>query len=587
LENLSTRFRWRLTVETDPIWRMQNTGTTPSANSKAWRAFKVVLWVVALLVLVQDFTGALAGRRILLRAGQVSSKNAEILQLRTSAAIPSGGRAERQIQVWQDGRRLRGPYFSIQALSDTGEGTFTAGKNLWARIYKNEGSDPAKTRFVARVPAIIPPWLSWPLYLGVLGISFVPWTRRYYRNHPPSPGKIKYLESVRGLACLLVLSTHFYSIFLSPDNPAPVPSSSDVGFAWWHREVPLVRLFTGGAYAVQVFFVLSGFVLCLPFLSRKTDLSKRLCEAALRRPIRLYGLVMAVMLMSHLVVGSYLPYDGYFMPARLWPDFLLDLAHPFSTATEYAGAFWTISYELLGALGVYLFLLLLGGKRLRWIAYPVVFLLLKGQLYQGFLFGMVLADLWHARQSLPPSAWMKWSGPVLMILGLLLGSFAEIPGDRGVYDAWLAAWLPSPYQWIGGGFTMIGAVLTVAAVLISPTMQRWLSHSWLVALGRISFSVYAIHSLVLITVPCWLFDLIHPGATSGRFRFQPDGGAYMFHVVVALFAFVGVTIVIAAWLTAAVDEPCVRLSHKFGRWVMRRSPAPSAPEQKASAVPVS
>jgi peptidoglycan/LPS O-acetylase OafA/YrhL len=384
-----------------------------------------------------------------------------------------------------------------------------------------------------------------------------------------------------------VLSTHFYSIFLAPDNPALAPSSHDTGFAWLHRELPPVRLFTGGAYAVQVFFVLSGFVLCLPFLSRKADLRRRLCEAALRRPIRLYGLVMAVMFLSHVIVGSYLPYDGYFIPSRLWPDFLLDLAHPFSTATLYASAFWTIQYELLGALGVYLFLLVLGGTRLRWIAYPVVFFLLRGQLYQGFLFGMVLADLWLSRRSRPPSAWMKWSVPLLLILGVVLGTFSENPNERGAYDAHLAAWFPDLNPWIGGGFVMIGAVLTVAAVLLSPSMQRWLGHSWLVALGRISFSVYAIHSLVLITVPCWLFNLIHPGATAGRFRFQPDGNAYLFHVVVALLAFVGVTFLVAAWLTAAVDEPCVRLSHRFGRWIMRRSPAASVPEQKESVVPAS
>src|SRR4029079_10039323 len=117
-------------------------------------------------------------------------------------------------------------------------------------IYKNEGRDPATAQFVARFPAIVPPWVSWPLYLSVIGISFVPWTLRYYRSHPPSPGKIGFLESVRGLACLLVLSTHFYSIFLAPDNPALAPSLPDSDFAWLHRELPPVRLFTGGAYAV-------------------------------------------------------------------------------------------------------------------------------------------------------------------------------------------------------------------------------------------------------------------------------------------------------------------------------------------------
>ena len=40
--------------------RMQDTTMIPAARLKAWPVFKVLLWVAASLVLVQDFTGALA-----------------------------------------------------------------------------------------------------------------------------------------------------------------------------------------------------------------------------------------------------------------------------------------------------------------------------------------------------------------------------------------------------------------------------------------------------------------------------------------------------------------------------------------------
>jgi peptidoglycan/LPS O-acetylase OafA/YrhL len=411
---------------------------------------------------------------------------------------------------------------------------------------------------------------------------------RYYRDHPPSPAKVGYLESVRGLACLLVVSTHFCNIFLPTDNPAVMESQHPWGFATLHREIPLVRLLTAGGYAVDVFFVLSGFVLSLPFLGRRTDINRRVPEAIARRPVRLYGLVMAVMVICQLAFSSGHAYGGYFAPAKPWPSFLLDVANPYTTAVAYTVVFWTIRYELWGAFGVYAFMWALGGTRYRWLAYGIIFYLLKGEYYQGFLFGVFLADIWHMCRMREPSAWVRRSAPLVLMLGLLLGSFAVQPDGRGTYDAWLTSWLPDVQGWVGGGYVMIGAALTLASVLMSPAMQRWLSHAWLVALGRISFSIYAIHALILITIVCWLFNTLHPGAAVTRLYFQPDGASYaLLAAALMLLVYLPLSFAAAAWLTAAVDEPCVRLSHKFGRWIMRRSPAPSVPEQKEPVVPVS
>jgi peptidoglycan/LPS O-acetylase OafA/YrhL len=126
---------------------------------------------------------------------------------------------------------------------------------------------------------------------------------------------------------------------------------------------------------------------------------------------------------------------------------------------------------------------------------------------------------------------------------------------------------------------MVGAVLTLTAVLLSPAMRRGLSHPWLVALGRISFSIYAIHGVMLTTLVCWAFNELHPGAATGGIFFQPDGPSYTLHILVVLLLYLATTVAAAIWLTAAVDEPCVRLSHRLGRWIIRHSPpAPALPE---------
>jgi peptidoglycan/LPS O-acetylase OafA/YrhL len=64
------------------------------------------------------------------------------------------------------------------------------------------------------------------------------------------------LDSLRGLAACTVVFCHATNVL-----PAVY---DDPGRAWWLTETPLGLLRAGSA-AVDFFFVLSGFVLALPF----------------------------------------------------------------------------------------------------------------------------------------------------------------------------------------------------------------------------------------------------------------------------------------------------------------------------------
>lgn len=76
------------------------------------------------------------------------------------------------------------------------------------------------------------------------------------------------LDSLRGVAAVTVLFAHLFVVF--PEALSHIDLSS--GSAWqspatWFRYTPL-RVFIGGRPAVILFFVLSGFVLAIPFLNR-------------------------------------------------------------------------------------------------------------------------------------------------------------------------------------------------------------------------------------------------------------------------------------------------------------------------------
>jgi peptidoglycan/LPS O-acetylase OafA/YrhL len=109
------------------------------------------------------------------------------------------------------------------------------------------------------------------------------------------------------------------------------------------------------------------------------------------------------------------------------------------------------------------------------------------------------------------------------------------------------------------------AALIIAGVCLSPTARRALSGSLSLFLGRISFSIYLAHSLVLISLGALTYLLLHR-----------DLG----HALSSSIAGVAVVLVSVAlgWtLHRWVERPSMRFAAKAGaamdRWWYRRKAA--------------
>jgi peptidoglycan/LPS O-acetylase OafA/YrhL len=100
------------------------------------------------------------------------------------------------------------------------------------------------------------------------------------------------LDSLRGLAALSVMFGHLLSVFSSNKWTMMI-------------EYGPLRSMVAASEAVSLFFILSGFVLVLPFLSGKTIIYS---SYFLKRAIRIYSPFIAVILLSFL--ASHLLYSG-------------------------------------------------------------------------------------------------------------------------------------------------------------------------------------------------------------------------------------------------------------------------------------
>ena len=103
----------------------------------------------------------------------------------------------------------------------------------------------------------------------------------------------------------------------------------------------------------------------------------------------------------------------------------------------------------------------------------------------------------------------------------------------------------------------VGAALLLAAVVALPAAHRLLSTRPLRLLGRVSFSLYLLHFLVLGSLGAQTFILLH-----GRVP-------YAVAVVLTAAVTIAVSVTIAWVYTVTVDEPLVRRLSSVNRLVRR------------------
>jgi peptidoglycan/LPS O-acetylase OafA/YrhL len=332
-------------------------------------------------------------------------------------------------------------------------------------------------------------------------MQFLGWTGGSKDSTGAMSGGLDRVTTLRGIAALMVAVGHSLLVF-SVDN---LPTLRTVPFA----EVPgveslvikaLLVLFNGNS-AVTLFFVISGFVLGLSLDRGKGGFISNYMGFVLRRVFRIYP----ALIVSLLLVGALMPwivsldesvlgsewfnslYRTPFEIADLWNNVLL-------VSTDMNPISWTLRIELVAAL----FLPLLH-----------VFTRKTGPWYDVV---MLVGLVWISSEYTRADS-LKWI--VAFYFGIILprwGGWIEclartspMGGSASILVA-IATFLTATPFWginlrdtTGIVYEAASASVVIACFVYGKELQwcHWIDLRWLRLVGRVSYSFYLIHLVVL------------------------------------------------------------------------------------------
>lgn len=339
-------------------------------------------------------------------------------------------------------------------------------------------------------------------------------------NHPAS-SRIEAFDSLRGLAACTVILSHLLVVMRGQ-----AAAIYDRAFVWVETlgATPLAVLWDGHA-AVVLFFMLSGFVLYLLLAKAKLSMP----GYVVKRVVRLYVPYLAAVILgiigTLLFVDESLPgFNNWIDKFWSWPVTWQSIASHIwfigqFNSDRYDFTIWTLVHEMRISLVFPLIFYMV--SRMRWwtalmpfVVASVTMVVLRQPLVthstdvigfaaQGGLTAYVYtvhyllafaigASLAHHRQLLF-AAYQHLPGRTRVLLGLLTLTL-YVYGGQAMHVFDLKTMMP--YDWP----LMAAAALLLVTCAAEPALRRRLETQPLLYLGKISYSLYLFHPLVLLAM---------------------------------------------------------------------------------------
>lgn len=401
-----------------------------------------------------------------------------------------------------------------------------------------------------------------------------------------------WLDGLRGVAAVQVFFFHFFG------------RHTDWGHTYGSTEqdhylhqLPLIRSIWGaGSGAVATFFVISGYAITVKSLTllrqgNYEGLYNGLCSSLFRRGFRLYLPVILLGIPSLLAIRIFDLTNGFMYPDEVSPTIWSQMGHFVNNTDHHINPFdyrggmvenryvyvpsaWTIPMEYYGSIVCYILMMVVSRMENYLYRCIVIIGMWLYALHQGswwtsnFLFGMWLADHTLEQKS---RAGTKASGRKGFLLILYWAIFvfgfylSGMPPDIIAFDM-----SPAPkvgYMWLYELYPPMALIkiperarwywywsgnLTFLGVCKLPHLQKLFNTKFCQWLGKISFSMYLVHAIVIS---------ILGGPLQGFIKGFTDHKG-----VICLFEFVPtvpVVIVLSGLVERYMDQPSVR----FSKWL--------------------
>ncbi|NTW21958.1 FkbM family methyltransferase [Candidatus Falkowbacteria bacterium] len=347
------------------------------------------------------------------------------------------------------------------------------------------------------------------------------------------------IDGLRFLAILMVVCIHVYGFVL-----VKYPYPGELGY-------PIFRgFFENGFKGVELFFVISGFILALPFAKHllkggaKVDIRK----FYLRRLTRLEPPYMIALFATFFLLIIKHKYDF----AGLFPGLLASvfyLHNFFDTLPWVNGVTWSLEIEMQFYLLAPFIAAVFGlsPKRRRALLAGLIFLLPAIQAFfptdhrslynflQYFLVGYLLVDFYLSGLT---KTWSKslngLAGVCLLILIIYLPISDKFIGVR--------AGEPLYYQ-----FIYLAAIFLFYLLVLSEGLwKKIFSNSLVAAIGGMCYTIYLWHELVISAV-----------GNKSIHIFTGGGGALPVVVMVQLLIILPATVLVSLFFYVTIERPCM------------------------------
>jgi peptidoglycan/LPS O-acetylase OafA/YrhL len=325
------------------------------------------------------------------------------------------------------------------------------------------------------------------------------------------------LDSLRGLAAITVVAHHYLMTqpaIANPDQSASLP---------WLKYTPL-HVFWAGNEAVLLFFVLSGFVLSLPFLEGSVSYVPFIIRRIFRIGLPYWCAVSAAIVVRALTYRGNIPAlsTWFNLPWSQPLSFQLIIQHALLVDSFPNGTLvpviWSLVYEM--RISIVFPLLMYAVSRWNWKtcllgAYAV------GGL--GTVATVLSARVLHSQQDYTQTL----EYVPMFIVGAILAKNRDaiVSWSKGLSAATrggilLLALLAYTYHWLtfsagpvlhlwdflDNSMVTIGSSVAVVAALSSSIFNRFLSLRAVHSIGQASYSLYLFHTIILLGAIHLLFS---------------------------------------------------------------------------------